>query len=155
MSKRRRETGSGRGPYVDGLAGVLTVALKRLGRGTGTAAILMATRPLGGPDDGGPAEIMCGVKPTFPPQMSILELNDEELSVAHQILQESLDDPAYENWSDLVVAIKLRPAGVMITGMPMPAARWNGAAAMRERRRYLGVPVLQRLNSLLLMVEGR
>lgn len=146
--------GSGQGPYVDGIAAVLTVALERhLGRQRGAAAIMIASRPLSGPDDGGPPEVLFGERASYPPTVQLLELNDQERKTVDLILAESLADPAFETWSDLVVMIRIAAGGVAINGMPSPVSRLSDPKAAEYRAGYLNVPPLERIKMLLALAD--
>jgi hypothetical protein len=149
-----RGQGSRYGQYVDGIAAVLTKAMQRLGREEGSSAVLTASRPLSGPDDGGAPEIACGERASWPPTVSVLELNDEERQVTQKILAESLKDPAFETWSDLVVAIKLHRGGTAVAAMPRPVSALSDPAEVRRRNEYLRMPVLQRLQGLMSMADN-
>lgn len=141
--------------YTEGLASVLTTALKRRGMKKGDQAVLIAARPLGGAEDGGPAEILCGTRPNYPPKVELLDLSLEERRVAEHILAESLEDPAFEPWSDMVVGIRVRTGGIEVAGMPRPLSALDDPAQRRNRERYLANPPLARLESLLAMMNGR
>lgn len=141
--------------YTEGLASVLATALQRRGMKKGDQAILLAARPLTGAEDGGPAEIICGTRPSFPPKVEPLELTLEERRIAEHILAESLEDPAFEPWSDFVVAVRVRTGGMDVAGMPRPLSALNDPAQRRTRERYLANPPLKRMESLLSMVNGR
>lgn len=146
--------GSIHGQYVDGIAAVLTKAMHRLGRGYGSSAVFTASRPLSGPDDGGAPEIACGERAAWPPTVSLLELDEEEHAIAQKILAESLEDPSFETWSDLVVAIKLQRGATAVAAMPRPISALSDPAEVRRRNDYVRMPVMQRLQGLMAMADN-
>lgn len=154
QSNSGRQAGAGQGPYIDGIAAILTVALeRRLGRQRGASAILIATRPLSGPEDGGPPEVLLGEKPSYPPTVRMLEVSETERETIDGILAEYLADPAYETWSDLVVAVRIAPGGVAINAMPSPVSRLSDPQAAEYRAGYLNVPAMERIKMLFALGE--
>jgi hypothetical protein len=151
-SSSRRATSNG--PYIDGLASVLMQALKRHERKRGDQGILLASRPLDGAEDGGPVEIMCGERPSYPPKTQLLELTLEERRVAEYIVAESLQDPTFEPWSDLVVVVRFAAGGVQVAGMPRPTSLLVDPSERRKRDKYLQQPPVKRMESLLAMANG-
>lgn len=156
MSKRNaRKGGSVHGRHVDAIGAVLSRALRRRGRGYGSAGILIASRQLSGPNDGGPIEILCGERGSYPPKTELMPLTDDEQTTAEKILADFLDDSSAETWSDLVVVVRLGPGGVAITAMPSPVSRLTEPSAAHRRREFLAAPPIDRIQGLLAMSGSR
>lgn len=147
--------GSRHGNHVDAIASVLTRALRRQGHGAGSAAIILASRELSGPNDGAPMEIDCAVRTSYPPTIELMNLNSEEMKITQRILAEDLEGVGGEKWSDLVVIVRLRPGGVAVTALPSPASRLSEPGPAQQRREFRAQPTLSRLRSLLAMANIR
>lgn len=152
MSKRNaRKGGSVHGRHVDALGVMLSRALRRRGRGYGSAGILVASRQMSGPNDGGPIEILCGERGDRSSTTELMPLSDEERKTAEKILASFLEDPASESWSDLVVIVRLRPGGAAITAMPSSVSRLIEPSAAQRRREFLAASPIDRVQGLLAM----